>query len=164
MKALLLIAAGLLALQDIDNPEYQRWAACKVGSWVKMKSEIEVAGNKIAVPNTMTVTLMELDEKQAVVEQVLTNEIDSAASEKPKKRTYKAKLRKKESNEKEGDEEIEVAGKKMTCHWVEVTAAAGSSKTWTHPDVPGGTVRLEIVAGADKSRVTRLYATAWEKK
>jgi hypothetical protein len=162
---MMLIAALLLsATQEIDNPEYTRWASCKIGSWVKMRSEIEAGGNKIAVPTTMTTTLIELDEKQVVVEQVMATEIEGAAPEKAKKKTYRAKIKRKEAAEKEGDEEIEVGGKKLTCHWVEAATAAASSKTWTHPDVPGGTVRLEIVVGADKSRITRLYATTWEKK
>ena len=164
MKTLLVIAAGLLATQESDNLEYKQWASCKVGSWVKMRSEIEVAGNKLPVPNEMTTTLIDVDETKAVVEQVLATDIAGAAPEKAKKKTHRAKISRKDSNEKEGDEEIDVAGKKLTCHWVEVKAAAAGTKTWTHPDVPGGIVRLEITVGADKTRITRLYATSWEKK
>ena len=167
MKTLILSLLCLPVAQEAENPDYHCWASCNVGSWVKMKSEIESHGNKMAMPSEMTSTLVELDDMKAVVEEVLVNLIagkDSSQQEKPKKRTYKSTRNKKEAVDKEGDEEIEVAGKMMTCHRVEIKTAAEWSKALTHPDVPGGTVRLEMIFGSDKTRVARLLATSWEKK
>jgi hypothetical protein len=171
MKTLMATLAALLmepALQDVDNPDYQRWASFKVGSWVKMKSEIEAGGNKMALPQELTHTLLELDDKKVVVEEVLVNTLldkDSPKQEKSKKRSYKSTTSKKEAA-MEGDEEIEIAGKKMKCHWVELKSTTASSKTWSHPDVPGGTVRMELTmaSAAGKTSLTRLFATSWEKK
>jgi hypothetical protein len=164
MKMLLLAAVGLLALQDAENPDYKRWATCKVGSWVKLKSEIEGNGNKMALPLETTMTLLELDDKQAVVEELTVNTMqpkDSPKQEKAKKRTYKATRKQKEGELKEGDEELEVAGKKLTCHWTEVTGASGSVKTWVSPEVPG-LVRMDV--GLPSKSIQRLTATSWEKK
>lgn len=165
----LLALSCLLALQDEpENPDYKRWSASKVGSWVKYKTELVAGENKTLVPQEMTWTLIELDDKKAVVEEVLVNLVapKDKAQEKPRKRTYKAKGAKKETVEKEGDEELEIAGKKLACRWTLVTppsTAGGSLKTWTNSDVPGGVVRLEhLFPGL--GGMQRLTATAWEKK
>jgi hypothetical protein len=164
MKMLLPIALGLLLVQDAENPDYKRWASFKVGSWVKLKSEIEANGNKMALPVETTMTLLELDDKQAVIEEVTVNTLqpkDSPKQEKAKKRTYKATRKQKDGELKEGDEEIEVAGKKLACHWTEVTGVGGSVKTWVNPEVPG-LVRIDI--GLPSKSIQRLTATSWEKK
>jgi hypothetical protein len=162
---MIFVAALLLsATQDIENPDYARWAKFKVGSWIKMKSEIENGGNKMALPMETTYTLLEIDDKQAVVEELTLNTLqpkDSPKQEKARKRTYQASIRKKDAAQTEGDEEIEIAGKKLACHWTEVKGAAGAIKTWVHPDVPG-MVRIDV--GLPSKSIQRLTATAWEKK
>lgn len=162
MKTLIAIAA-VMALQDGENPDYKRWASFKVGSWVKMKSEIVTEGNRMELPVETTFTLVDVDDKKVVVEELTVNTLqpkDSPKQEKSKKRTYQA-TRKQKDEVKEGDEELEVAGKKIACRWIEVKSSAGTVKTWTSPDVPG-LVRMEI--GLPTKSFQRLTATAWEKK
>jgi hypothetical protein len=162
---MLFIAAMLLsATQDVENPDYTRWAKFKVGSWVKMKSEIENEGNKMVLPMETTYTLLEIDDKKVVVEELTVNTLqpkDSPKQEKAKKRTYQATSRKKDATQTEGDEEIDIAGKKLACHWTEIKGGAGAIKTWVNPDVPG-MVRIEV--GLPSKSIQRLTATAWEKK
>jgi hypothetical protein len=163
MNYFLLTAAAILALQDNENPEYKRWASFKVGSWVKMKSEIDNQGQKMELPVETTFTLLEVDDKKVVVEELTLNTLqpkDSPKQEKARKRTYPASRRQKDEV-KEGDEELEIAGKKMACHWIEIKASAASVKTWTSPDVPG-MVKMEI--GLPNKSIQRLTAAAWEKK
>jgi hypothetical protein len=164
MKHLLLAAVALLALQDAENPDFKRWASFKVGSWVKCRTEIDNNGNKMALPVETTFTLLEVDDKQVVVEELTVNTLqpkDSPKQEKAKKRTYKATRKAKEGDAKEGDEEIEVAGKKIACHWTEIQSPAGTVKTWLSPEVPG-VARMDVIL-ASKS-IQRLTAIAWEKK
>jgi hypothetical protein len=162
---MILMAALLLsATQDIDNPDYTRWAKFKVGSWVRMKSEIENGGNKMVLPTETTYTLLEIDDKQVIVEELTLNTLqpkDSPKQEKARKRTYLATPGKKDASQMEGDEEIEIAGKKLACHWTELKGVAGAIKTWVHPDVPG---MLRIDVGLPSKSIQRLTATAWEKK
>jgi hypothetical protein len=162
---MLLIAALLLsATQDVENPEYARWSKFKAGSWVKCKAEIENGGNKMVLPTETTFTLLEVDDKQVVIEELTVNTLqpkDSPKQEKPKKRTTKATRKQKEGETKEGDEEIEVAGKKLACHWTEVTGVSGSVKTWVSPEVPG-VVKMEV--GLVSKSIQRLTAVSWEKK
>jgi hypothetical protein len=164
MKILLLAAAACLALQDAENPEYKRWASFKPGSWVKCRTEIDNGGNKMALPVETTFTLLEADDKQVVVEELTLNTLqpkDSPKQEKARKRTYKATRKQKDADVKEGDEELEVAGKKLACHWTEVQSAAGSVKTWVSPDVPG-VVRMDVILPSKS--IQRLTAVGWEKK
>jgi len=164
MKALLAIAVALLTLLDAENPEYKRWASFKVGSWVKCKTEIENGGNKMALPIETTYTLLEVDDKQVVVEELTVNTLqpkDSPKQEKARKRTYKAADKSKDAGLKEGDEELEVAGRKLACHWTEVQGVSGTVKTWVSPEVPG-IVKMEVTL--QSKSIQRLFATAWEKK
>jgi len=164
MKNLLLASAALLALQDVENPEYKRWAPFKAGSWAKCRTEIENGGNKMVLPTETTFTLLEVDDKQVVVEELTLNTLqpkDSPKQEKAKKRTYKATRGKGKEEAKEGDDEIEVAGKKLACHWTEVPGASGTVKTWVSPEVPG-VVKMEVLLPSKS--IQRLVATAWEKK
>lgn len=161
---MIILLAALLcsATQEVDNPEYKHWAKFKVGSFVKMKSEIENGGNKMQLPLEVTFTLVELDDQKAVIEEVTVNTMqpkDSPKQEKSKKKTVKAT--RKGENVKEGDEELEVGGKKLACHWTEISGGAGGYKVWTNPDVPGP-VKLEV--GLPSKGLQRLTATAWEKK
>ena len=164
MKLLIALAVVLPALQDAHNPDYERWASSKVGSWVKYKAEIENGGNKMALPTETTMTVVEVDQKQVVIEEVTVNPLqpkDSPKQEKPRKRTYKATRAAKEGAAKEGDDDLEVAGKKLACHWTEVAGAGGSVKAWVNPEVPGA-VKIEV--GLPSKGLHRLTATSWEKK
>src|SRR6185295_9625003 len=147
MKTIMTTLLFLSCAQDADSPEFQRWSAVKVGSWAKFKSEIENKGVKTVLPVEITYTLLEADEKKVVVEEVTMNLLapkDSPKQEKARKKTYNAKISKKDAVDKEGDEELEVGGKKLACHWTETKTNAGSIKAWVCPEVPGGIVRLEV--------------------
>src|SRR5689334_23323451 len=126
MMHLVMVTAVLLALQDQENPEYKRWASFKVGSWVKLKTGLENGGNKMELPVETTYTLLEVDDKKVVVEELTVNTLqpkDSPKQEKARKRTYPA-TRKQKEELKEGDEELDVAGKKLACHWIEASSSA----------------------------------------
>lgn len=164
---ILLAALLFTSAQDAENPDYKRWASFKAGSWVKMKSEVEGNGNKMATPIEVTYTLLELDEKQAVVEETTVNTAlpkDSPKQEKSRKRTHRAAQKKKDVVDTEGDEELEIGGKKLPCHWVALKPAVGGQvglKTWSNPDVPGNVVRMDVTMAVG---INRLTAVEWEKK
>lgn len=159
---MLLAALLCTATQEVENPEYKHWASFKVGSFVKLKSEIENEGRKMELPLEITFTLIELDDKKAVIEEVTVNTMqpkDSPKQEKAKKKTVRAT--RKAEDVKEGDEEVEVAGKKLACHWTEIKGPGGVFKMWTNPEVPGP-VKMEV--GMVSKSIQRLTASSWEKK
>src|SRR5262245_54151267 len=140
LAVLALLAGGLR--DDVDNPQYKAWSKFKPGALVKFKMTTEVAGTK--TESEMTTKLVELNAEKAVVETAMVfggNPLPGSKMEIP------AKVKKVEGQAqagekpKEGEEEIELAGKKLKTKWIESNIDAGGTKTvtkvWTSDDVPG---------------------------
>jgi hypothetical protein len=169
MKSVLALAMALLGrIQELDNPQFKYWSGCKPGSWVKLKMDFEAGGGQ-KVESEMTYKLLELKDDVAVVE--ITGKSKLGAQEFPvpvQMQEIKAKQpADKFKIEKEGDEEIEVAGKKLNCHWYEFSMKSGDkdtkNKAWMSKDIPGGMAKVEIMPpGAGKPMI--MTALEWEKK
>lgn len=168
MKIIVAMTLALLGTtQEVDNPQFKYWSGCKPGSWVKMKMDMEVGGRK-AESETIH-KLLEVKDGVAVIE--ITGKSKVGAQEYPipaQKQEIKAKEPPdKVKIDKEGDEEIEVAGKKLKCHWYEFTSKnvdkETKSKAWLSMDIPGGMAKgLMGLPSSDKPMV--MTAIEWEKK
>jgi len=161
--ALMLLGAG----QEVDNPQFKYWSGCKPGSWAKVKMEMEAGG--IKSEGEMIYKLLELKDGVAVVE--VSGKMKAGANEFPIPAT-KQEIKAKEPAdkvkiEKEGDEEIEVAGKKLKCHWFEMTSKKGDketkSKAWLSMDIPGGIAKGEMGL-PNSEKPMNMTALEWEKK
>ncbi len=166
MQALIALAAVLLPLfaQAKDNPEFTYWADHKVGSWVKYKMEMDAQGVKVLVESHQI--LLEVGKEKVVVEQ--KTKLTAAGQEQPESSTKEEIFKDKDKDpikiEKEGDETIEVAGKRLSCHWIEGTQKETRKvKYWLCKDVPGGMVKGEA-AGGDIPGTMTITAGSWEKK
>lgn len=166
VAAIVAFVAPAFAADKIDNPEYKMWSAYKAGTSVTLKSESDMAGNKST--STMTTKLIEVGAEKLVLETVISMEVSGQKMDMPaQKRDVPAKIEKpaeqkpdeKAPKPKEGDEDIEVMGKKMKCHWTEVTSDTNGmktvTKTWTNNDIPGNIVKSETtmsgsIAGTSK--------------
>jgi hypothetical protein len=126
------------------------WGSFKKGSFVKMKSltEMEVGGNKMKTETTTTQTLKDLTADEAVIETEMV-----MANIPPQKSEIKIPLKGPEGGKaadgpkpKEGTEEIDVAGKKMKCKWIETETEINGQKTvtriYTNEDIPGHTAKM----------------------
>lgn len=168
MHQLLTLAVALLPLltQAKENPEFTYWSEHKAGSWAKIKLEVDAQGAKIVVEATHT--LLETGADKVVVEQ--KNKVTANGQAQPES-TEKEEIFKdpaKDKNpvkiEKEGDEEIEVAGKKLKCHWIEGTQKDTTKvKFWLSKEIPGGIAKGEV-SGGELPGAMKMIATAWEKK
>ena len=152
-----------LFLQAKENPEFTWWATHKAGSWVKLKMEAEAQGVKVLIESTHT--LLEVSKDKAVVEQ--KTKVTAAGQAQPEQTEKEEILKDKAKNpikiDKEGDEEIDVAGKKLKCHWVEGTQQDKTTvKFWISKEVPGGVARGEM--RGDQVGVMKIGAVSWEKK
>lgn len=153
-----------LFLQAKESSEFDWWANHKVGSTVKLKMEAEAQGVKILIESTHT--LLEVSAEKALVEQKTT--VSAAGQAQPEEVKKEEILKGKDKNpikiEKEGDEEIEVAGKKLKCHWIQGTQNEGTKiKFWLNKDVPGGVAKGEV-SGGEIPGVLKISAVSWEKK
>ena len=109
-------------------------------------------------------TLVEADEKKVVVETTLEG---GGKAGKPVRDTYRVKTPLPDKIEKEGDEEIEIAGKKMTCHWIQgnlFITGRTLARIYLNGDVPGGVVRTDLIVFGEGKTHSRHVATGWEKK
>ena len=160
------LIAGLLvaAVQETaENPEYRSWSPFKAGTSVKLK-EVAESGT---ITETL-LTLIEVDEKKAVVEARVVRFSRGMKAEMPVERREITALVPKEDLQPQGqlldtgEEEIQVAGRRILCRWTEVREAANVIvRTWTNSEVPGGIVRREIRTEGPTPSVIRLELVEW---
>jgi hypothetical protein len=153
-----------LCLRAEENREFGYWSTLKTGSWVKLKMEAEAQGVKILVEATHT--LLETGSDKLVVEQ--KTKVTAGGQAQPEQTEKEEIFKDKEKDpikvEKEGDEEIEVNGKKLQCHWVEGTQKETTKiKLWLSKEIPGGIAKGEV-SGGEIPGVMKITASSWEKK
>ncbi len=147
MKILLAFAAASLlgTLQDKEYPTFKYWADWKVGAWATHKA---TAGGGIVIESTVTLT--EITADKIVV--TSAGKVTVQGKEKPtapRKQEILLHDPKMGAIDKEGDEDVEAAGKTYTCHWIQTShdSAGGGKvhvKMWLSKEVPGGIVRSEV--------------------
>ena len=176
MKTFLAVVAIVLstvAVADaqVDNPEYKFWSGFKAGAWVKFKMVTEASGTKTEMEQT--VKLVDLTPAKAVVETGMVmagNKLPAQKRDIPAKITPEAAKPPKDvktSKPAEGDEDVDVGGKKVKAHWVESTTEAAGNKTvakiWQAKAVPGGTIKMEARTTGAVTSKTSMVATEWKE-
>jgi hypothetical protein len=158
----------------VVNPEYERWSAFKLGSWVTFEQPC----GKGAELMQETYRLLDLSKEKAVFEctkvengfkyplfqmvtpsKLLGKDQAVAEAQKPEGGEFEGqgpggRTKYIWRRSAEGDEEIEVAGKKLRCHWVhmvrqidsavEMMKDKSSTKTWYSKDIPGQVAKIEM--------------------
>src|ERR1041384_5793131 len=162
MRILTALALSAVVVAQSKHPTYDRCANFKVGSWVKMKIEAESGGVKGV--EDRTVTLTELTKEKAILE---WKRIRILAERKYPEETSRIEIRSDNwpnptTVQKEGEEEIEIAGKKLKCRWIKGTSNEGNVKFWVSTEVPGGIVKVEQTTS--EGVTTKSIVTGWEKK
>lgn len=170
---MILTLALAAALQEIDNPEYQNWAGCKAGAYVKVTISSDTAGVKNESKSVSK--LVEISATKAVVETTLEIPGFSVPGQ---KRDIPAKVKKPDvvppanvpnaPKPTEGDEEIELGGKKIKCHWVEsITELEGNktvSRVWTSKEIPGGMAKMTSKTTGTFATTSSMVAAEWKKE
>jgi hypothetical protein len=158
MSILLAVLAALVQDQ-VENPEYKGWAAFKPGSSVTYK--VQTGGN---TAGEQKYTLKTVADEEVVLSTEMSVAPGRSMDRKIPATIPAAKMQK---NVKEGEEELEVGGKKLRCvtREFEVTTANNKKilmKVWIHDDIPGKAARTDIAQeGAPKMS---MVASSWEKK
>lgn len=158
---------------EVANPEHDRWSGFKPGSWVKFE---QPCGKGVFMQETYK--LLEFSAEQAVLEctkvengfqyplfqQIVAGKLkeeDGACAEARKPQGGEMEMQGPGGKMKvlwkqggEGDEEIEIAGKKLKCHWVlvkrqidspvEAVKDRSSTKTWYSDEIPGRVAKIEM--------------------
>ncbi len=169
-----LAAAAVLALsfvqEKVENPQYKAWASFKPGSWVKHKMEMEGPGGQ-KMEMEVTATLTEVTPEKLVLDRKQTMTVGGRTMDLPgKKEEVEAKVEKGKAGTvkiTEKEEEITVAGKKLTCKLAEMEMEQNNQKmtgkSWIHPDIPGGMAQGEF-SSPQLPKPMKMVATGWEKK
>ncbi len=164
----ILAAAFLLLAQEKDSPEYEYWASCKPGSWVKTRMEFDNQGKKMEYESITR--LLEVTPEKVVVETLRRMKTgDQSVDSPPQKTEYKAKAPQKGKIVSEKDDEITVSGKTLKCRYYEIeTDASGPQgkltiKAWMSKDIPGGPENPGVMFPQLKGPIT-ITALEWEKK
>ena len=172
--AALAAATGVRA-GEIENPEYKGWTGCKPGALVRIQMDTETSGQKIQME--MTHKLTEMTAEKAVIETTTVMKVSGQTIEQPpQSRDVPAKIEEVKPPEgavnvakpEEGDEEIEVAGKKTKCHWVktttEVSGTKAHSKVWQCPEIPGGMAKMETTMEGPAAGSTTMTVVEFKKE
>lgn len=157
------VVLSLLAQDQLENPEYRGWKTFKPGSSVTHTFVAEGAGST----GDQKTMLKSIDENEAVLE------VEFIMNGKPTGKAMERKVQAKmpatqaPQNVKEGEEEIDVAGKKMKCKTMEFdkklsNGKMGRIKFWINAEIPGGAAKFETAPEA--GRKIAITASAWEKK
>ena len=142
------------------------WSGCKVGSWARYKMKGTVGTR--AVDSEATFKLIEFTAEKAVIEIRPRSVVGGKTVDMPpEKEVFKAKDMPAGRLEDRGEEEIEVAGKKLKCSVVDRVTEIGDAKLrtrfWYCDEVPGRLVKSEVYDKNDKPTI-RSTLLAWEKK
>lgn len=163
-----LLAACLLVSQEKGNPQYEYWASCKAGSWVKNRMEFEKQGQKIEYESVTR--LLEVTPEKVVVETMRRMKAgEKSIDSPPQKSEIKAKDPQPGKIVSEKDDEITVAGKTLACRYYEIETESPDRKTkttvkaWMSKEVPGGAAKSEVTSPELKGPI-RVTAMEWEKK
>lgn len=148
---------GTLAQETRENPEYRSWASQKPGAGATYREVTESDGAKAEAE--VTYTLTRIAPEAAVVEIVSRAE---GKKELARTREIPATIRGVAPAAKEGEEEIEIKGKKLACRFMEREEGDLVVKTWTCPEVPGGMVKREVRKSGDKSFLRTLELKDWK--
>lgn len=135
-------AGGTRAAEPAKAVAKHPWGSFKKGSFVKTKSIMEMTSPAMKNETTSTMTLKDLTADDAIVE---TEMVIPGVG--PQKSEAKLPLKGPEGKAadgpkpKTGSEEIEVAGKKLKCDWIETESEANGVKSVTriynNQDIPG---------------------------
>jgi hypothetical protein len=168
-----LAQGGPVEAATVENPDYTRWSSFKPGSWVIFE---QPCGNGALLWEKYK--LLELSKDQAVFEctkvengfkypvfQAVTlgklpvRDPLGAVAQKPDggEIEYQGPGGKQKSlwrRNAEGDEEIEVVGRKLQCHWIKMEYQVestiewvkdkSSTKTWYSKEIPGQVAKIEM--------------------
>jgi len=171
--AAVMVLALAVQEQQVDNPEYARWAAFKPGSWVTFE---QPCGKDALMQETYK--LLERSPEKALFECTKVENgfkyplyQNATPSKLPVRDPLGAAAQKPDAGEiefqgpggkqkslwrktAEGDEEIELAGRKLKCHWIKMeyrTESAleqlnekSSTKTWYSKEIPGHVAKVEM--------------------
>jgi len=157
----------ITAAAEPEDPYYTQWVSFMPGSKVTLVGRVEDKAGVSAF--SQTIVLKEIRSDYLVIEISRNEEKKESIA---KKKTVSRFLNKTDKTEFRGQEEIDIAGKKLQCQRYTNTVTDDSGKEmmvfdyWFHPDIPGS-AKIVGRSSYDPSVGTMTAtqtAVSWEKK
>lgn len=157
-----------LAQDPLQDPA-AGWKDFGTGSWIRLKGTTKfMTQGKVQTVDTETkYVLVEKGEDKLTLEVYSTamGQTDKQIQE-LKLKPEPGKLRVRELSK--GEEDVEVAGKKLRCAWTEYLVETDESKAvtrlWISRDVPGQTVKMKIKLSKPSEMEVDMTAVEFLKK
>jgi len=157
--------AQMLRTIDSRHPEFAGWAGCKPGSWVVLRIDLNMDGQKYSMD--ILRTLLECGADRAVLEQKVagTGKGPGGAVGDMLSRFDVAYGRKIED-----DGDFQFQGRMVKAKWVRYNFQRGDDvaqiRRWLRDEVPGGVARIDLEVSPIGQPLTALRATAtsWGKR
>lgn len=172
--ALSLMCSAALAQELVDNPIYQSWAKFKPQTTVTMSNDTKMGG--MGMKLDMIYKLTELTPEKAVVEITVkmpqgdnTSTVDILAKMKKQDVADAAMPSNLKGDVKVlPDEDVKIGDKTYKCKVIEFATEThgikGTGKTWTCPDIPGQTVKMETTTDGPVKGTALIIVTAIDAK
>jgi hypothetical protein len=164
LLALVLLGAAL-AQDKTANPDYERWASFKLGSWVKLVHETTTKAGKLKTEETLTLEKLAADKVELEVEAYTLLPGGQKGLMAERSRGIPAVLRPRgdtgtTATTKESDEEVEVGDRRLRCRVIDTTYESGGkvvlrNVAWISTEVPGG-VAKRLVENSETTTRSRV--------
>jgi hypothetical protein len=157
--------ADTLRTVDARHPEYAGWAACKPGTWVRLRVDLTLDGSRYQTE--IVRTLLECTPERAVLEQKVVGTSKGAPGS---VRELLSRFDVAYGRKVEDQGELTVRGRTSTCRWIRHNFQRGGDvaqvRRWLLEDVPGGVARIDLEVSPEGQPLARLtaLATGWERR
>ena len=158
---------------QVDSPQYQSWAKCKVGTTVNY--DMQMAGGPMQMSQTVVYTLKDIAPDKVTIQIDSTMNMGGMSRPMPPQTVaYPAKVEKGQEYapanftgtvKEDGKETIDIAGKKYECRVFEFSGESSSAgragspplaatgKIWNSADIPGGMAKMQMDGKTDQMTI-----------
>jgi len=159
------LRADMLRTVLAKHPEFDGWASCRPGTWVRWKVEIKTNGERSSVE--VVRTLLECCPEHVVLEQKVAT---TGKALEGLERDFLTRFDVAYGRKVEDEGEMQLKGRTMKCKWVRHNFQRGGDiaqvRRWMNTDVPGGVARIDMEVSPEGRPLSSLIAvaTSWERK
>ena len=155
----------ILRTVDAKHPEYASWAACKPGTWVRLKVDLRINENRYTTE--ILRTLIESSPQRVILEQKV---VATGKGAQGSVRDLLSRFDVAFGRKVEDDGDFSFQGRTTRGHWVRYNFQRGGDvaqvRRWLRDEVPGGVARIDLEVSPEGQPLTYLtaLATAWGRK
>ena len=155
----------ILRTVDRRHPEYAGWAACKPGTWVRLRVDLKM--NDSRYQTEIVRTLLESTPERVILEQKV---VSTGKGAQGSVRDLLGRFDVAFGRKVEDDGDFTFQGRTTKCRWVRYNFQRGGDvaqvRRWLRDEVPGGVARIDLEVSPEGQPLAHLTALAigWERR